>query len=146
MATVPKAAPFAAPTNISRTRSSPPTRVASAGGGNVDELQNTASVSFGASSYAFNEEDHSSFNRAFNRNDRRNSRPQITGLFSAPTQAFTALLEAGDTSSGKSDAAGETSKAPFAGLVSKAIAVYENNAKIISGNSNILGTSFSIVL
>jgi len=115
------------------------------GGSSLDELQSSTNVSFDAANYAFHEEDHSTFGRNGG-GQGRNSNKQISGLFSAPTQAFAALLEGGDTAPKKAGTDGEDGPAPFAGLVSKAISVYEKNANIISGNSNILGTSLSVVL
>jgi len=35
---------------------------------------------------------------------------------------------------------------PYVGLASKAIEIYETNARIVSGETTILGTSVSVVL
>ena len=67
-------------------------------------------------------------------------------MVNAPTQAFAEMLEAGETATdGSSD--GRDINAPrFSTLISKAIEIYENNARVGSGENYVLGTSVSLVL
>ncbi|MDA0304801.1 MAG: hypothetical protein O3B76_00725 [Proteobacteria bacterium] len=141
MVTVPKAAAVPATTNVSTPRVGPATRVASAYNG-VDELQQNAGISFGAPAYAFNENDPSTFKRGEDRNSGR----QHPGLVSTPTQAFVALLEASDGDFGRDNTSPDAKEAQSAGLINKAIAVYENNARVLSGDNFVLGRNFSLVL
>lgn len=140
MATVPRAVPIVPPPNVSTNRNVVTSRVASVPSG-VDELQTSSGVSFETAEFRFREDDHSFFDRRNN----RSSRQQQTGLFTAPTQAFTALFESGSDRP-DDNAPGNVKTPRFAGLVSKAIAIYETNARVLSGESNILGTSVSLVL
>ena len=57
------------------------------------------------------------------------------------------MLELPETAGGgNTNAAGDGPATPFAGVVARAIEIYETNAKIVGGESNILGTSVSLVL
>lgn len=141
MATVPRAVPIVPPPNVSTNRNVVTSRVASVPGG-VDELQTSSGVSFETAEFRFREDDHSFFDRRNN----RSSRQQQTGLFTAPTQAFTALFENSGSARKDDNAPGDVKTPRFAGLVSKAIAIYETNARVLSGESNILGTSVSLIL
>ncbi len=140
MATVPRAVPIAPPPNVSTNRNVGISRVASVHSG-VDELQTNSGVSFDTGDFRFREDDHSFFERGNNRSSRQHQ----TGLFTAPTQAFTALFESGSDRP-DDNAPGDVKTPRFAGLVSKDISIYETNARIISGEINILGTSVSLVL
>ena len=141
MATVPRAVPVAPLPNVSANRTVGATRVASSAGG-VDELQTSFGVSFDTAEFRFHDDDHAFFERGNNRSSRQHQ----TGLFTAPTQAFAALFENGGSNRQDDNAPGDIKTPRFAGLVSKAIAIYETNARIISGENNILGTSISMVL
>lgn len=142
MATVPKTSPPVNLASVTKTRLSPPTRVVSQGQSSVEELQSGANVSFNSAAYGFREEDRSSFDH-----QPGNRQPHhYPGVVNAPTQAFTAMLESGETATGgKSD--GRDVNAPrFSTLISKAIEIYETNARIVSGENYVLGTSVSLVL
>lgn len=140
MATVPKAAAALAPTSAVTARSGPPTRVASYGP-SVEQLYASAGPSFNPAASGFPEEGRP----ALGRDTNRRSRQPTPGVFSAPTQTFAAILESGDQffSGGEP---GAVRSARFSGLVSKAIEIYEKNAKIVTGTNNVLGTSVSLTL
>lgn len=140
MATVPKVAPAPTPANASNLRSGPPSRVASLGS-SIDELQGGNSVAFNSGAFGFREEGRSSFDQG---GGGRQGNHLHTGIVNAPTQAFAALLEGrSQESQGR---AGDVTSPQFAGIVARAIAIYEANANILSGTQNVLGTSISIVL
>jgi hypothetical protein len=140
MAAVPRTDFIAPPTSVTAARSGPPTRVASVGQ-NVDQLYAGAGVAFDAAAFGYAEEGRASFDRGDGR-----SRQHTPGLINAPSQTFAAILEASDQffRGGGDDANIRARK--FTGLVSKAIEIYENNAKVINGTNVIRGTSFSAVL
>ncbi|MCH7936193.1 MAG: hypothetical protein IH994_03755 [Proteobacteria bacterium] len=142
MATVPKTSPPLNLASVTKIRLGPPTRVVSQGQSSVEELQSSANVSFDSAAYGFREEDRSTFNHQGG-NRQPHHQP---GVVNAPTQAFAAMLEGGEAStSGKSD--GRDVNAPrFSALISKAIEIYETNARVVSGENYVLGTSVSLVL
>ena len=141
MATVPKTSPPLNLANVTKTRLGPPTRVVSQGQSSVEELQSSTNVSFDSAAYGFREEEQSSFDH-----QRGNRQPNHQpGVVNAPTQAFAAMLEGGETASG--DSGGRDVNAPrFSTLISKAIEIYETNARVVSGENYVLGTSVSLVL
>lgn len=140
MATVPKVAPAPTPASASTPRSGPPSRVASLGS-SIDELQGSNSVAFNSGAFVFREEGRSSFDRG---GDRRQGNHHPIGVVNAPTQAFAALLEG--RSQDSQGGAGNVKSPQFAGVVARAISIYEANANILAGTNNVLGTSISIVL
>jgi hypothetical protein len=142
MATVPKTSPALNPASVTKPRLGPPTRVVSQGQNSVDELQSSANVSFNSAAYGFSEENRSSFDH-----QRGNRQPHHQpGVVNAPTQAFAALLESGDAGSGRDSRGNDVSGSQFSGLISKAIKIYETNARVISGDNYVLGTSVSLIL
>ncbi len=139
MATVPKTSPPLNLASVAKTRLGPPTRVVSQGQSSVEELQSSANVSFDSTAYGFLEEDRSSFDH-----QRGNRQPHHQpGVVNAPTQAFAAMLEGGETASG---GGGDDKDPRFSTLTSKAIKIYETNARVVSGENYVLGTSVSLVL
>ena len=140
MAMVPKAAAAFAPASVMPTRAGPPTRVASSSP-SVEQLFAGAGPSFNPASFGYTAEGRPSFDR----DTQRRSRQNTPGVFTAPSQTFAAILESGDQLFG-SGGTGNIRSTRFGGLVSKAIEIYENNAKVVTGTSNILGTSVSLVL
>jgi len=115
----------------------------SSSGSSVEELPGGEGVAFDSPSFGHFEES-SSFDRRGNGGGNQNFNQQPGGL-NAPTQAFAAMLEAGGPS-GKANDAGGDDVAFSPGMVSKVISTYESNARTISGEINILGTSVSLVL
>jgi len=140
MVTVPKAGALLAPASVTQTRGGPPTRVASSSP-SVEQLNATAGPSFSPASFGFAEEGRG----AVDRDTQRRARQNTPGVFTAPSQTFAAILESGDQLFG-SGGTGSVRATRFGGLVSKAIEIYENNAKVVTGSNNILGTSVSLVL
>ena len=67
-------------------------------------------------------------------------------MVNAPTQAFAAMLEAGESATGGSSDGRDVNAPQFSTLISKAIEIYENNARVVSGENYVLGTSVSLVL
>lgn len=141
MVVVPKTAPLPVPPSTSTLRTGPSTRVASINAG-VEETQGSAGVSFDGSMFGFREEDRSSFDRGDGHHPQRHH----GGLVNAPTEIFAAMIESGEPISSGGDSAVEVKARKFGVLVSKAIEVYENTARVISGNNPVLGTSVSIEL
>ncbi len=145
MVLIPRAAPAPAPASATNARLGPPSRVVSYAGNSVEELPEGASVSFESAAFGFQQGAPSSFDH--NASREQHTPRHHTGRLNASSQTFAAMLELPETTgSGNRDAAGDGSVTPFAGVVARAIAVYEANAKIVSGEGNILGTSVSLVL
>ena len=144
MATIPRPAPLPAPTNIPGTRSGPSTRVSSLGGATVEDLPGSAGVSFDSAAFGFREDADATFGR----NHGEGGQQQHPGFIDAPTQAFAAMLEGAEipkTQDNQSET-GSDGSVPFVGLTAKAIEIYETNAKVLSGDIALRGTSFSVVL
>ena len=143
MATIPRPVPLPATTNIAGTRGGPATRVSSVGGATVEDLPGSAGVSFDSSAFGFRED----AGPAFDRGNGESRQQQLPGFVDAPTQAFAAMLEGAvfpKTEDGESQP-GSGRSIPI-GLAAKAIAIYEANARVLSGETAIRGTSFSVVL
>ncbi len=145
MVLIPRAVPAQAPTNATNARLGPPSRVVSYTGDSVEELPEGASVSFESAAFGFRQDAPSSFDR--NGGHEQPLPRHHTGGINAPSQAFAAMLESPETAGGGNrNAAGDGPATPFPGVVARAIEIYETNAKIVGGESNILGTSISLVL
>jgi len=145
MALIPRTAPAPVPASTNNARLGPPSRVVSYAGNSVEELPGGAGVSFDSAAFGFRQ-DAPSF---FDRNGGHEQQPprHHSGRINAPSQAFAAMLEFPETAGGGNrNAAGDGPATPFPGVVARAIAIYETNAKIVGGESNILGTSISLVL
>ena len=146
MVLIPRAAPVQTPASANNERLGPPTRIASYTGNSVEELPQGASVSFESAAYGFQQDAPSFFDHNRGSHDQHTSRQNTVGI-NAPSQTFAAMLEFPEAAGGRNEnAAGDGSAAPLAGVVARAIEIYETNAKIVSGESNILGTSVSLVL
>ncbi len=144
MATIPRPLPLPAPANVAGSRSGPSTRVSSVGGATVEDLPGSAGVSFDSAAFGFRED----AGPAFDGGRGEGRQQQHPGFVDAPTQAFAAMLEGAEipkTQDGQSGP-GSGEAVPYVGLASKAIEIYETNARVLSGETAIRGTSFSVVL
>ena len=144
MATIPRPVALPAQTNVTGTRGGQPTRVSSGGGASVEDLPGSAGVSFDSAAFGFREDTQPFYDRE----PGGERRAPFPGIVDAPTQAFAAMLENAEISGGDDDPGkpGSGGAVPYVGLASKAIEIYETNAKIVSGETTILGTSVSVVL
>lgn len=130
--------------NVANSRLGPPTRVHSSSSSSVEELPSGAGVTFDGGTFGYYGEP-SSFDRGGG-GDRQQSFSRHPGRFNASTQAFASLLESGGGAEVGGPGGGDSGSVRVSGLLSKAIKIYETNAKIVSGEINILGTSVSLVL
>lgn len=145
MVLIPRAAPVHAPANVANARLGPASRVVSYAGSSVEELPEGTTVSFDSGQFGFRQDAPSSFNH--NAGHEQPTPHHQTGRLNAPSQTFAAMLEFPETTDGGNrDAAGNGPATPYPGVVARAIEIYETNAKIVSGENNILGTSVSLVL
>jgi len=147
MATIPRTGPLPAPANIASTRGGPSTRVSSVGGSSVEDLHGSSGVSFDSAAFGFRGGTDANFDRGPGTGNGDGNQPQHSGYVDAPSQAFAAMVEGAEFP--KTD--DEQSRPGFvgsvpAGLAAKAIEIYETNARILSGEAAIRGTSFSVVL
>ena len=142
MATVPKTSPPLNLASVTKTRQGPPTRVVSQGQSSVEELQSGTSVSFDSAAYGFRQEAPPSFDHQPG-NRQPHHQP---GVVNAPTQAFAAMLEGPETATAGNSDGKDVNTPQFSGLISKVIEIYETNARVVSGENYVLGTSVSLVL
>ncbi|MBT3764535.1 MAG: hypothetical protein HOB79_17480 [Rhodospirillaceae bacterium] len=111
--------------------------------GQVEEINTSGSISFDNTALIFQEQERA---LADNTNqDRRNNRPRAEnpGSFNAPTDLFVSLLEINERGE-KSDTGNGFKGGP--GDFKKAIAVYEDTVRVITGSFEKLGSSLSLIL
>ncbi len=144
MVLIPRTAPAPVPANTGNARLGPSSRVVSYAGNSVEELPEGTSVSFESAAFGFRQDAPAAFDR--NGGHEQPSARHHSGSINAPSQTFATLLEAPETAGGSRNAAGDGPAAPLPGVVARAIEIYETNAKIVGGESNILGTSVSLLL
>ncbi len=145
MATIPRIGPLPAPANIASTRGGPSTRVSSVGGSSVEDLHGSSGVSFDSAAFGFRGGTDANFEQGSGNSN--GNQPQNPGYVDAPSQAFAAMLEGAEFPKTEDEQSrpGFAGSVP-AGLAAKAIEIYETNARILSGEAAIRGTSFSVVL
>jgi hypothetical protein len=144
MATIPRSAALPAPTTVASARSGPSTRVSTVGGSSVEDVNNSSGVSFNSAAFGFREDT----NTAFDGGQGEGRQQQYPGFVDAPTQAFAAMVQGGDFPRTDDDQSQPVppGSVPYVGLTAKAIEIYETNARVLSGETAIRGTSFSVVL
>lgn len=99
------------------------------------------SVSFNAAAYSFRDDRSNSFQ------DNQPPHQRMPALVAvAPSQTFAAILEARNAVTGGGRSAPATTGRGFSGLLSRAIYIYETNAKIIHGTADFRGGTVSIRL
>ena len=136
-----KAAQLQVPSAVGGGRpASRSTRVASLGNAPVEELNPKLGASFDDAYFLLQD-----FGRGQSPQDRDHSHHQAVGMLRATSQAFAAFLEF-ESGSNRMTAAGSGGSHGSAGLVSRAIAAYEDNARVVSGAKPTLGTSLSVTL
>lgn len=136
----------------------PPTAVASsarlpsalrgvASGGAVEEPVSGQGISFNVGEFLFQDYGRSPGNET---GGEQNSDPHARygSRFKAPSQAFAAMLEVPALQDGnfRSGVSGDAPRKGSAGLLTRAVATYEMNAKVISGGLEPKGTNFSFTL
>ncbi len=97
---------------------------------------------------SFNDASFLSHDFAHRHSNEGNQHPggQDGGGFNTPSRDFAAMIAFQENAGDPGQRGVVTRSRGFAGLVAKAIHIYETNAKVISGNHNVLGTSLSITL
>ena len=145
MASIPRSTSLITPVNITGPKGSPSTRVSSMAETSVEFSEGSAGVSFNSSAFGFKENADASFGHEKS-NDQ--SPPQPGFLIESPVQLFGSMLQGIDVPKSLSDNnhTGLGFSIPYVGIFAKAIAIYENNARIFNGEIAIRGTSFSVVL
>lgn len=107
----------------------------------VEELSPPGSVSFNDAAFMFRD-----FMARESLARRGDSPPRHPGSFNTPSQTFAILLESNDVAGVGGGGGSDRPTHGFAGLVSRAIGIYEANARIISGPEKALGSSLSLIL
>ncbi len=106
----------------------------------VEEMNAGVGVSFNDASFL----SHDFAHRHSNEGDQHSGGQG--GGFNTPSRDFAAMIAFQENAGDPNQRGVITRSQGFAGLVAKAIQIYETNAKVISGDYNILGTSLSITL
>jgi len=127
--------------NAAVTRAVPSARIASVNG-SIDETAAGARAAFDAAPFSLQEEQQRQ--AAFHENRSQNL-PRHAGRIIVPSQDFSALVEyqGGDGGNTKGP---EARNRLVGAAISKAIATYETNAKIIHGEPDVTGTEISLRL
>jgi hypothetical protein len=97
-------------------------------------------ISFNAATYSARDNQGGSLAR-----DDRQSTDRRAAII-APSQTFAAIVEARSATSGARDGSGGAVSRGFHGILARAIAIYETNAKIIHGAMELRGANVSIRL
>jgi hypothetical protein len=100
------------------------------------------SISFNAAAYSFRDDRSNSF--AQDNQPPPHRMPALVAV--APSQTFAAIVEARNALAGAGRAGPTTTGRGFSGLLSRAISIYETNAKIIHGTADFRGGTVSIRL
>ena len=145
MALVPNTSPVLSTTPAANTRAvNTPTRVASVSTNQVDAIELTTDISFDAAASGFENQEEQARLAADERQQRgRFGDPGINRLFTSNTESFAAILEDPNRSS---DNVSENTRGRTATPVGKIINTYETNARIITGQQPVRGTSLSFSL
>ncbi len=106
----------------------------------IESPNGGAGLAFDTTTFAFREDP-----RGFAHNDNERRQAPWTGsTLLASSQTFAAIMESGDGAAG--DGARSNATRHFEGFLSKAIATYETNAKIIHGQMEQRGSMVSMRL
>jgi hypothetical protein len=143
MAQVVKTVPTAAPTPVSGVRQPAGARsVATVDAAPIEEVSPKAGVSYEETGFLFQDYGQGGHFQDRNRGPIRN--PLTYGV-NATSQTFAAIFEVAQAT--RSGGTGGGLGAAFvAGLLSKAIDIYESNAKVIAGTEAVRGGTLSISL
>jgi hypothetical protein len=145
MVTIPKNSVLNNAASLTGPKGVPATRVSSLAETTVESMEGSSSISLDNSDFEFSENTDANLGPG-NGNDQPHlhypNSPDI------PTQAFDTMLQRMDIPRALSDHDNSVPgfSVPFVGLIAKAIAIYENNARAYNGESAMRGTSFSMVL
>ena len=146
MALIPKTASVSSAIATSTPRPAAGARVASIGGGQVEQASISTETFFDTSPYEFTEQ------RAQARNDdsQNNRQPAAHrrnhfGTINATSEAFASLLDS-DTGRGVIDDFGNVHQQTNPSIITQAISTYEVNSQVISGQNPVLGTEISLTL
>jgi hypothetical protein len=144
MVTIPKNSVLATPANLSGPKAAPSTRVSSLAETSVEFMAGSSSISLDSSAFEFSENADASLSHG----KGEDKPPNYPSYPDTPTQAFDAVLQRIDIPRALSEHDNSVPgfSVPYVGLIAKAIAIYENNARAFSGESVMRGASFSMVL
>jgi hypothetical protein len=145
MAQAPKIPALTNPAQISPTRGVPPAASASEYNPYVEPTVAGSNVMLGGAEFSY-EQPRRNFGFSYEPRREQHSFPQSWALIQTPSETFARILEniAGGVE-GASDSVRGSAKR-FQDVISRAIATYETNAKIIHGEMNLLGGAVSIRL
>ena len=145
MAQAPKIPVIANQGPITPTRGVPPAASSSEFNPYVEQVAAGSGVMLGGAEFSY-EEPRRNLGFAYDPRREQRSFPQSWALVQTPSETFARILEniTGGVD-GASDAVRGSAKR-FQGVISRAIATYEMNAKIIHGEMDLVGGAVSIRL
>lgn len=148
MALVPKLASASTAISTSVPRPTASARVASLGGGVIDQAAISTGTFFDTSPYEYTETHKQARNDdSPNSPNRQKAAPRREhfGVINATSEAFASLLDY-DPSRNIIDDFGNVHQPTSPSVVNQAISTYELNSQVISGNTPVLGTEISLTL
>jgi len=144
MVTIPKNSVLANPANLSGPKGLPNTRLSSLADTTVELMDNSVGISFDSSAYSFSDNTDTNFG-----NEKKdNYQFPFSDHKDKQTNNFKSMLQGIDIprALSENDQSSPRFSVPYVGLISKAISIYENNARSNNDTSSICGTKFSITL
>ena len=105
----------------------------------VEELSSQVGVSFNDASFLFRDFGKETLAK------KKDPQTYNSTNFTTSSQTFAALFQVKAFGEEGGRSSGDLARR-FSGVVSKAIDIYETNARVISGTNNVLGSSFSMTL
>jgi hypothetical protein len=144
MVTIPKNSVLTNPASVSGPKGLPNTRISSLAETSVEFLDGSTGVTFDNSAFDFNENSEASLSDGKD-NDLPFSQPNGKDTLN---KDYKSILQGMDIPRALSEQiqTGPIFSVPYVGLLAKAIAIYENNARIFNGETSIRGTTFSVIL
>jgi hypothetical protein len=119
--------------------------IATVGSAPIEGVNPPGGISYEDSAFLF--QDYSHGRRSQDRNQGPVRNPQTRGV-NAPSQMFAAIFEIsqGTIAGGTGGTGGGSGTVIGAGLLSRAIDIYESNTKAIAGNEAVRGSTISVNL
>ena len=144
MVIIPKNSVLANPANLSGPKGLPNTRISSIAESSVELMDSSVGVSFDSTPFGFSDNTDASIGSG--NNDEYQSSQREKKVDSP--KGFKSMLQGMDIprALSENDNTSPSFSVPYVGLITKAIAIYENNARSIYESPSLRGTKFSIVL
>ena len=144
MVMIPKNSVLTNPANLSGSKGLPNTRISSIAENYVESMDSSVGISFDSTPFGFSDNTDASI--GYGNNDQyQSSYPETKD--NSP-KGFKSMLQGMDIprALSENDNVSPSFSVPYVGLIAKAIAIYENNARSAHDSPSLRGTTFSVVL